>query len=176
MLALALCLTLCAAPSARLVSEESTLSQADIASLDRELRILEGNITLLNPEFPRSLVFGIAVGFSFAVLLLPGVPILVLGVTSLSFASTTLITMGVVLTGLGGISLLAAILCLVIGNNIENGIAAERAGLVERRDALKQQLAPSRPPPAPPVMPQPGFVPGVQLDVPPPWLVTLARY
>ena len=178
MLALALTLSLCTAPSARLVSDETTLSPADVAALDREMRVLEGNIQLLNPQFPKGLVFGAATGFSFAVLLLPGIPILIFGVASTSFASTTLLTMGVVLTGLGGVSLLAALLCLVIGNNIENDMAAERADLVRRRDALKRKLEPYRPPPAQPVVPvpQPGFVPGVQLDVPSPWLVTVARY
>lgn len=175
MLALALTLTLCSAPSARLVSDEAVLSQADVAALDREMRILDGNISLLNPHFPAGLVLGMAVGFSFGVLLLPGLPILIAGVTSASFASTTLLTMGVVLTGLGGVSLLAALLCLVVANDIENDMAAERAGMVERRDALKRELEPYRP--TQPVMPgpQPGLVPGVQLDVPAPWLVTLAR-
>ena len=175
MLAFALCLTLCAAPSARLVSDETSLSDADIAALDRELRVLDGNIQLLKPQFPHGLVVGMVLGFSLSVLLLPGIPLLIAGTSSTAVIS--LLSLGVAVTSLGGLSLLAALLCLVVANTIENEMAAERAVMVERRDALKHQLEPYRPP-AQPVRPpqQPGFVPGVQLDVPTPWLVTLARY
>lgn len=175
MLALALLLTLCAEPSARLLSDDTPLTEADLAALDREVRVLDGNIQLIKPHYPQGLVIGMASGFAFSVLLLPGIPLLIFGASSGAFAATTLLTIGVVLTGLGGVSLLAALLCLTAANNIENGMAAERAELMERRDALKKKLEPYRPPPGQPA-PPPGFVPGVQLDLPTPWLVTLARY
>lgn len=178
MLTLALALTLCSEPAARLLSEETTtLTEADVIALDRELRILDGNIQLLKPHFPSGLVIGMVVGFSFSVLLLPGIPLFIAGVTGTSFASASLLTLGAALISFGGISLFAALICLVVANNIENGMADERAGMVERRDALKRKLEPYRPPPGQPAPPPPPtFVPGVQLDVPSPALVTLARF
>lgn len=177
MLTLALTLTLCSAPSAKLLSDEPTVLTADeVAALDREVRILDGNIQLLKPRFPGGLIVGMVVGFSFTVLVLPGIPLIISGMASTSLVSASLLSLGIALTVFGGVSLLAALICLVVANNIENGMADELAGMMERRDTLKRELAPCRPPPGQPAPPPPTFVPGVQLDLPAPWLVTVARY
>lgn len=177
MLALGLTLTLLATPeavpSSRLLTEE-LLTPADLRAMDRELRILDGNIQQLRPHLPQGYVVGMAMGFSFAVLLLPGIPLLVIGATSSSFAASTLLIFGGVLTGLGGGALVVALMCAVLGTSAEGEMAEERARLVEQRDALRKRLEPYQPPalpPGPPPMP-----PGVQLDLPTPRLVTLARF
>lgn len=56
-------------------------------------------------------------------------------------------------------SLLAALICAVLGTNVEAEMAEERARLVDRRDALKKQLEPYQPEPVPAPVP-PGFLPG----------------
>jgi hypothetical protein len=182
-LALGLTLTLLAAPeavpSARLVPQEPLLSAAEVLGLDRELRILDGNIQLLRPAIPQGFVIGMFTGFSFSVLLLPGIPLLVVGATGLSPGA--FIAFGGVLTALGGVSLAAALICAVLGTNVEAEMAEERARLVERRDALEIRLGPYRPPPQQQQQPpSPGFPPesspGVQRDLPTPPLVTLARF
>lgn len=171
MLALALTLSLLATPSARLVPEEVLLSAAEVTALDRELRILNGNIQELRPRLPTGYLIGMITGFSFSVLLLPGIPLLI---SSTVGGSAALLAFSTVLTVIGGVGLLAALLCLVVGNNAESDMADERAKLVERRDAIKKQLEPYQRPP-PPV--SPGYVPGVQrLDAPAPCLLTLARF
>ena len=182
MLALGLTLTLLATPealpSARLLTEEPLLTPADVMALERELRILDGNIQQLRPNMPKGYVVGMALGFSFAVLLLPGIPLLIAGATSTGFAVSALLAFGGVLTGLGGVSLLAALICAVLGNTAETEMAEERARMVERRDALQRRLAPYRPTaPTPGWAPVPSaYPPGVQLDLPTPRLVTLARF
>ena len=129
-------LTLFALPSARLVSDEAVLSPADVLALDREVRILNANIQELRPHLPHGFVVGMALGFSSAVLLFPGIPVLIVAATSGFATSTALLVLGGVLTGLGGLGLLAALICLVLGNDAESAMADERAQLVEKRDAL----------------------------------------
>jgi hypothetical protein len=175
MLALGLTLTLLAAPEAHLVNEE-LLTPADAQALDRELRVLNGHIQLIKPHVPTGYVVGMALGFSFAVLLLPGIPLVVIGSTSSSFAVGTLLVVGGVLTGLGGVSLVVALMCAVLGTNAEGDLAAERASLVERRDAIKKRLEPYQSTPERSPAGPPEYVPGVRLDVPTPRLVTLARF
>ncbi|MDP2274621.1 MAG: hypothetical protein Q8N23_05990 [Archangium sp.] len=170
MLAFALTLTLCAAPSARLMPEDPVLSADQVVELDREMRILNARILELKPRMPTGFILGIAFGFSFAVLLLPGLPLVISGAL---IGGSALLVFGGVLTAIGGLGLLAAILCIALGNNVESDMADERARMVERRDALKRQLAPYR---QAPVSPVPPYVPGVQLDVPAPRLMTLARF
>ena len=83
MLALGLTLTLLAAPEAHLIiPEEALLTPADLQALDRELRVITGNIQLLKPQVPKGFIVGMALGFSFGVLLLPGIPMVVIGSTS----------------------------------------------------------------------------------------------
>jgi hypothetical protein len=171
MFALTLTLSLLAMPGARLVTDEPLLSPAEVATLDRELRILDGNIQLLKPNIPTGFVIGMALGFSFAVLLLPGIPLLISGTLS----SSALLAFGSVLTGIGGLGLLAALICLVLGNSAESNQADERARMVERRDAIRRQLEPHRRRPTTPE-PAPGYVPGVQLDLPSPALITLVHF
>ena len=175
MLAFGLTLTLLALPSARLVSDEAVLSPADVLALDREVRILNANIQELRPHLPHGFVVGMALGFSSAVLLFPGIPVLIVAATSGFATSTALLVLGGVLTGLGGLGLLAALICLVLGNDAESAMADERAQLVEKRDALVKRLAPFQQAPVPPKqpMPVPGYVPGVQLEVP---MLQLARF
>ena len=176
MLTLGLLLTLLAAPEAHLVEEE-LLTPADVQALDRELRVLTGRSQLIKPHVPSGYVVGMALGFSFAVLLLPGIPMVAIASTSSSFAAGSLLVVGGTLTGLGGFSLVVALLCAVLGNNAEGDMAAERAALVEQRDAIKKRLGPYQSTPErAPVPVSPGYVPGVQLDVPLPRLVTLARF
>ena len=146
MLAFALTLTLCAAPSARLMPEDPVLTADQVVELDREMRILNARILELKPRMPTGFILGIAFGFSFAVLLLPGLPLVISGA---SVGGSALLVFGGVLTAIGG------------------------ARLVERRDELKRQLTPYQQAPVPPV---PAYVPGVQLDVPAPRLMTLARF
>lgn len=163
-------------PSARLLSDTQLLSDADVQALDREVRVLNGHIMELRPRVPTGFVAGMALGFSFAVLLLPGIPLLVIGATGSVFASGALLAIGGVLTVLGGSALLVALICAVLGNNAEEDMAEERARLVERRDAIKKRLEPYQAPRPGPPTPIPGYVPGVQLDVPAPRLTTIARF
>ena len=167
MLALGLALTLFAAPSARLMPEDPAFTAEHMIEFDRELRVLDARIQELKPRMPTGFILGIAFGFSFAVLLLPGLPLLISGS---SLAAGALIAFGGLLTALGGLGLVAGLLCIVLGNNAESDMADERARMVERRDELKQTLAPYL------EAPVPQFVPGVQLDVPAPRLMTLARF
>lgn len=167
MLVLGLALTLFAAPSARLMPEEPAFTAEQMIELDRELRVLNARIQELKPRMPTGFILGIAFGFSFAVLLLPGLPLLISGS---SLAAGALIAFGGLLTALGGLGLVAALLCIVLGNNAESDMADERARMVERRDELKQTLEPYL------EAPMPQFVPGVQLHVPAPRLMTLARF
>ncbi len=176
MLAFGLTLTLLAMPAARLVSDEAVLSPADVQALDREVRILNANIQELRPHIPNGFIVGMALGFSAAVLLFPGIPVLIAGTSAGFSASTVLLFFGGVLTGLGGLGLLAALICVVLGNNAEAEMADERASLVEKRDALVRRLAPYQPPQRPPPIRVPGYVPGVQLDLPQPSLVTVAAF
>lgn len=178
MFALGLLLTLAATPSARLLTDDELLSPAEVLELDRELRILNGNIQLLKPRMPPGFVVGIAVGFALSGVLLPGVPLLIAGVLG-AFSSASLLFAGGLLTVVGGVALAVALLCLVLGNDAESDLAVERKKLVERRDELKRRLAPYQPPPGyePKRSPvSPGYVPGVQLQVPAPRLLTLARF
>lgn len=164
-------------PSARLLTGDTALlSDADVQALDREARVLTGHIMDLRPRVPTGFVVGMALGFSFAVLLLPGIPLLVTGATGSVFASGALLAVGGVLTVLGGGALLVALICAVLGNNAEEDMAEERARLVERRDAIKRRLEPYQPPRPGPPTPIPGYVPGVQLDLPAPRLTTIARF
>jgi hypothetical protein len=180
MLALALTLALAAAPdpgrSARLLTTDEQLTPADVEVLDRELRVTKANILELKPHLPTGYVIGMAFGFAFAVLLLPGIPLMIIGATASSFASGAMLLVGGLLTGVGGVSLLFAIICAVLGNNAESDMADDRARLVERRDALEKRLAPWRQQPQPVPTPLPGYVPGVRLELPPAHLVTLARF
>ena len=183
MLALGLTLTLLAAPeavpSARLVPPDELLSPADVLALDREIRILDGNLQLLRPAIPKGFVIGMVTGFGFTALLLPGISMLVIGATASSFSAAAFMAIGGVLTALGGVALMAALFCVVLGTNAEAEMAAEHARLVERRDALQKRLEPYRPPPQQrepsPGFP-PAFPPGVQRDLPTPAFVTLARF
>ena len=144
MLALGLTLTLLAAPEAHLIAPgEELLTPADVQALDRELRVLTGNIQLLKPQVPKGFIVGMALGFSFGLLVLPGIPMVVIGSTSSSFAAASLIVVGGALTGLGGLALIVALVCAVLGTNAESDLADERAALVQRRDAIKKQLEPS---------------------------------
>lgn len=184
MLTLGLTLSLLAAPeavpSARLVPQDELLSPADVAAMAREVRILDGNIQLLRPAIPRGFVVGMLAGFSVALLLLPGIPLLVMGATGSVFGASAFIAFGGVLSALGGVSLLAGLICAVLGSNLESEMADERARLVERRDALHKQLEPYQPPPPQQRPPSPGyppeFPPGVMRDLPTPPFVTLARF
>ena len=181
MLALGLTLSLLATPSARLLpQEDELLSPADVASMNREIAILNGNIQLLRPAIPMGFVVGMFSGFSLAVLLVPGIPLLVVGGAGAVFGASAFIAFGGVLTALGGLSLLAALICTVLGTNFESEMADERARLVERRGTLQKRLEPYQPPPAQPRAPSPGyppeFPPGVQRDLPTPPVVTLARF
>jgi hypothetical protein len=165
-----------ASPSARLLTGDGLLSDADVEALDREARVLNGHIMELRPRVPTGFVVGMALGFSFAVLLLPGIPLLVIGATGSVFGSGALLAVGGMLTVLGGSALLVALICAVLGNNAEGDMADERARLIERRDAIKKRLEPYQPPQRGPPTPVPGYVPGVQLDVPAPRLVTVAHF
>lgn len=173
MLALALSLTLLATPgpSARLVTEEP-LSTEQVAALERELRIVNAHIQELKPHVPRGFAVGMALGFSFSVLLLPGIPMLIIGATSSSFGA--LMLLGGLLTGFGGVALVVGVMCAVLGVSAEGDQAAARAGLVEQRDALRVRLEPYQAPP-PAVVPPP-YVPGVQREWAVPRLVTVARF
>lgn len=175
MLAFGLTLTLLALPSAQLVGDEAVLSAADVLALDREVRILNANIQELRPHLPNGSVVGMALGFSFAVLLFPGIPVMIAASVSRLASTTALLALGGVLTGLGGLGLLVALICLVLGNNAESEMAEERAQLVEKRDAVVRRLAPYQQAPTPrqQPIPIPGYVPGVQLAVP---MIHLARF
>ena len=176
MLALGLTLTLLAAPEAHLiVPEEALLTPADVQALDRELRVVTGNIQLLKPEVPKGYIVGMALGFSFGVLLLPGIPMVVIGSTSSAFSAASLLVVGGALTGLGGLALIVALMCAVLGTNAESDMADDRAALVQRRDAIQKRLEPYQQQRAPIQPVPPGYVPGVQLELPTP-LVTLARF
>lgn len=163
-------------PSARLIPGDALLSDDDVQALDREVRVLNGHIMELRPRVPTGFVAGMALGFSFAVLLLPGIPLLVIGATGSVFSAGALLAVGGVLTVLGGSALLVALICAVLGNNAESDMADERARLVERRDAIKKRLEPYQQPRRGPPTPIPGYVPGVQLDLPAPRLMTIARF
>jgi hypothetical protein len=177
MLALGLTLTLLATPEARLVpAEEQLLSPADLQALDRELRVLSGNIQLIKPQVPRGYVVGMALGFSFGVLLLPGIPMVVIGSTSSSFATASLLIIGGALTGLGGVSLVVALMCAVLGTDAESDMAEDLAALVQRRDEIQKRLRPYQRVPEPVQPGTPGYEPGVRLDLPTLRLVTLARF
>jgi hypothetical protein len=172
MLTLGLTLTLLAAPSARLLPESETpLSNDDIVELRKQLNIVEGHIMELKPRMPGGFVAGMAIGFAVATLLIPGVPVILIG--GLSGAAAVL-AVGGVLCGIGGLGLLMAVICLIAGNNAESDLADERARLVELRDQLRARLG-STPPSAPQLpVPQP-YVPGVQREAPP-RLITIARF
>lgn len=180
MLFMALALTLLAAPapgpSARLLANGELLTPADVAVLDRDLRITQANIVELKPHMPPGFAIGMALGFSFSVLLLPGIPLMIFGASASLVNTAALLVAGGVLTALGGVALLVAAICAVLGNNAESDMADERARLVEHRDALGKRLAPHRLEPRPQPSPTPSYVPGVQLDVPAIHLVTLARF
>lgn len=172
MLTLGLTLTLLAAPSARLLpGSEGPLSNDEVVELRRQLRIVEGHIMELKPRMPTGFVVGMAVGFSLAVLLLPGLPLLVSGISS---GTGVLLVFGAALSTIGGLGLVVALICLVTGNNAESDLADERARLVELRDQLKQRLG-TVPPTAPQLPVPPPYVPGVQREVPP-RLITVARF
>ena len=139
--------------------------------------MLNGQIQNLKPRIPNGFVVGMALGFSFTALVLPGIPLMVAALAS--FGSTgPILAFGATLTALGGVGLLVAIICLVMGNNAESDMADERAQLVERREQIKARLGPPQPPAALPNQPPvaPPSVPGVQLNVPAPSLVTVARF
>lgn len=139
----------------------------EVGELERELRIVEGRITLTKPEVPAGFVLGMVFSFTFATLLLPGVPLMLFGIgTSLLFS------VGVVLTLVGGVALALGVMFAALGNSAEEALALERAQLVQRRGELRRLLEQLRGPttPAPPAFP-----PGVWREVPAPALV-LARF
>lgn len=171
MLTLGLAFTLLTAPplpepSARLLFPD------EVAALQAELRATELSIKRLRPVIPKGFVAGMSLGFSFAVLLLPGIPLLVGGLTSSGFIAATLSAIGGVLTTFGGVALVVGLLCAVLGTNVEAELQAKRAQLVERRDALKTALEQARPP-SPET--SPGWVPGVRREAPA-VLFVLARF
>lgn len=139
----------------------------DVWELERELRIVEGRITLTKPEVPAGFVLGMVFSFTFATLLLPGVPLMILGI-----GIPLLFTVGVVLTLIGGVSLAAGVMFAVLGSNAEEALAAERARLVQRREELRRLLDQLRPPTQ---LAPPAFPPGVWREVPAPALV-LAQF
>lgn len=172
MLTLGLTLALLAAPSARLLPEsDMPLTNDEVVDLRRQLHIIEGHIMELKPRMPTGFVVGTAVGFSLSVLLLPGLPLLISGIST---GTGVLLVFGAALSTIGGIGLAVALICLVMGNNAESDIADERAKLVELRDQLKARLG-SVPPSAPQVPVPPPYVPGVQREARP-RLITLARF
>jgi hypothetical protein len=65
-------------------------------------------------------------------------------------------------------------MCAVLGTNAESDMADDRAALVQRQDAIKKRLEPYQRAPTQPI--PPGYVPGVQRELPAPHLVTLARF
>ena len=172
MLTLGLTLTLLAAPSARLLPEsEAPLTNDEIVELRRQLHIVEGQIMELKPRMPGGFIAGMAIGFSVAALLVPGLPLVLVGGLS---GTAAVLAVGAVLAGIGGAGLLVAVICLIAGNNAESDLADERARLVELREQLRARLGtvplnaprPSVPPP---------YVPGVQREAPP-RLITVARF
>lgn len=173
MLTLGLTLALLAAPSARLLpaAETAPLRNDEIVELRRQLRIVEGHIMELRPRIPTGYIVGMAVGFSLAVLLLPGLPLLIAGISG---GTSVLLVFGAALSTIGGLGLVVALICLVTGNNAESDLADERARLVELRDQLKERLGPV-PPTAPQLPVPPPYVPGVQREAPP-RLITVARF
>jgi hypothetical protein len=172
MLTLGLTLALCATPSARLLTEsDAPLTNDEIVETRRQLRIVEGHIAELKPRMPTGYVVGMATGFSISILLLPGVPLLIAGIST---GTSVLLGFGAVLSTIGGIGLVVALICLVTGNNAESDIADERARLVELRDQLKVRLG-TIPPTSPTIPVPPPYVPGVQREVPP-RLITVARF
>lgn len=175
MLTLGLTLVLLAEPSARLLTEaDVALSAEEITALDREVRILNAHIQELKPRIPTGFAVGMAIGFSFSVLLLPGVPLLIAG--SVGSLASGVLFIGGFLSGLGALGLVSALICLVMGNNAESDMADERAQLVERRDAIRARLPRPTAPEAPRPPPIPQYVPGVQRDLPSPPLLTVARF
>lgn len=172
MLTLGLTLALFATPSARLLPEtEIPLSNDDIVETRRQLRILEGHIAELKPRMPTGYVVGMATGFAISILLLPGIPLLIAGIST---GTSVLLAFGAVLATIGGVGLVVALICLVTGNNAESDIADERARLVELRDQLKARLG-TIPPTAPQLPVPPPYVPGVQRETTP-RLITLAQF
>ncbi|MEW5743735.1 MAG: hypothetical protein AB1938_32785 [Myxococcota bacterium] len=143
--------------------------ELDAWDVERELRIVEGRIMLTKPEMPHGFVVGMIFSFTSAVLLLPGVPLLIVGIGS----SVALLTLGAVTTALGGVGLLLGIMLAVLGNDAEEALAAERARLVQRREELQRQLDQLRPPPTQAV--PPAAPPGVWREAPRPALV-VARF
>jgi hypothetical protein len=170
MLTLTLCLSLVsgAEPSARLLPEEDTV--ADFERLSRELRILDAHIAMLKPEMPTGFVVGAVLGFSSGVLLLPGIPIFIIGIGS----GAAVFVAGIVLITLGLGGVVTGLVCLVSGSAAEDALANERARSVEQREVLRRRVEQVRPPPQPPE--QLPWMPGVQRELTVPRMVTVARF
>jgi hypothetical protein len=132
-----------ARPTASLLVAQAGESarEARIRELSREVELINSQLRTLNTNWPTGALLLSYAGYVLAPSLLVGVPMLVIGlVTGVAELVPFLITVGTVLTVVGGVGAVLLIAGLVSGFNATTEARAERERLIQRRIQLEDEL------------------------------------
>jgi hypothetical protein len=136
-------------PSARLLAQASpeapppplvSAPDARIHELTARVAELNERIRTLNTDWPLSSVAMTYTGYVFAPFLLIGLPLTIVGLVSTAEFASTLATIGLVTTAVGGVGVVLLIAGIVTGINASQGPRAERQQLIRERTRLEDEL------------------------------------
>lgn len=123
-------------PPPPLVSAPDTRIRELTARVDE----LNERIRTLNTDWPLSSVVMTYTGYVFAPFLLVGLPLAIIGLASTAEFASTLATIGLVTTAVGGVGAVLLIAGIVTGINASQGPRAERQQLIRERTRLEDEL------------------------------------
>ncbi|HSP81461.1 MAG TPA: hypothetical protein VLQ93_23285 [Myxococcaceae bacterium] len=124
-----------------LVSQAEEDSREErIRELTREVDALNQRLRGLSSNWPTSSLLMSYAGYVLAPLLLPGIPLLIAGLALATEFATVLVTVGAVLTGVGGAGVALLVVGLVTGFNAVAEARSERERLIQERSRLEDEL------------------------------------
>ncbi|QRK12725.1 hypothetical protein JQX13_23445 [Archangium violaceum] len=114
--------------------------EARIRQLTREVEDINARLRRTDANWPiGSLVMAYS-GYVLAPLLLVGIPMIIIGLTSTVSYATTLVAVGAVFSVLGGGGVALLIAGIVTGLETSSRVKAEREELIRQRGALEDEL------------------------------------
>ncbi|WP_224245988.1 hypothetical protein [Hyalangium gracile] len=130
-------------------AEQGPASQPPLVTAAPEERIreltlrideLNDRIRSINTDWATSSVVMLYAGYSTAPLVLVGLPLLIVGLTSSIGSAGTIAAIGAVITGLGAVGIGLLIAGVVTGINSADAPRAEKAALISERTRLENEL------------------------------------
>ncbi len=129
-------------PAVRLLvaQAEEDSREERIRELTREVDALNQRLRGLSSNWPTSALLMSYAGYTLAPLVLPGIPLLIAGLVLGTELAPIFVTVGAVLSGVGGVGVVLLVAGLVSGFNAVEAARSERGRLIQERERLEDEL------------------------------------